>query len=341
MDEYLKKLQEKYGYNNELIVALGKIIPAFIEHYGDEYKPLILDAISSCEIHMQQENEIPAEYLSKFFPDNDKERVPTIAVAFLTSMPIVTNEGISSKRLVYLTLKGSSDWQNETTISSLVHEIGHLIKAYNKEYSISDGKMQKRNGIATTVINRDEKTGKYVSGEEKKHVGLEEAINCFDEEKIMSIILGRQFKVSSYFHRLNEGIEPLFAHQELVTIFRNSQLKGTNEHIKYLGAEGFEILSEHFENLYFVVTQPYFAKRQNNGEKSVGQLLGEAKSRIAEYAAEYGKKKEQNFSGDALGQLDTQVSYADRNKGMGDLRDGMCEGIRLSEEGKNSDDFRI
>lgn len=341
MDEYLKELQEKYGYNNELIVVLGKIIPAFIEHYGDEYKTLILDAISSCEIHMQQENEIPEEYLSKFFPDNDIERVPTIAVAFYTSMPIVTNEGISSKRLIYLKSKGSSDLQNETTMSTLVHEIGHLIKAYNKEYSISDGKMQKRDGIATTVINRDEKTGKYVSGEDK-HIGLEEAINCFDEEKIMSIILGRQFDVSSYFHRLNEGIEPLFAHQELVTIFRNSQLNGTNGHIKYLGAEEFEILSEHFKNLYFVVTQPYWAKKKNNGEKSVAQLLGEAKSKIAKYAAEYRKKKEQNFSLNLFGELDRTVSWEERETGMFDLGQGIQGGNtkRVKEEIK-IDDPRI
>ena len=44
----------------------------------------------------------------------------------------------------------------------------------------------------------------------KKHTGLEEAINCYDEEKIMSIILGRQFSTETYFHKLNEGIDLLF-----------------------------------------------------------------------------------------------------------------------------------
>ena len=91
MDEYLKVLQEKYGYNNELIGALKKIIPAFIEHFGEEHEQLILDAISSCEIHMQQENENPNEYLSKFFPNKNIGKIPTIATAFYDSMPIVTD----------------------------------------------------------------------------------------------------------------------------------------------------------------------------------------------------------------------------------------------------------
>lgn len=341
MDEYLKKLQEKYGYNNEITEALGKIIPAFIEHFGQENEQLVLDAISSCEIHMQGEKEKPEEYLSDFFPDKDIGRIPTTAVAFYDSMPIVTDEGISSKRLIYLTSKGSSDLQNEETMSTLVHEMGHLIKAYNEEYSIVNGQIQKRDGIATTVITRDEETGKYVSGEEA-HTGLEEAINCYDEEKIMSIILGRHFDAHSYFHRLNEGIDPLFANQELVNIFRNAQLHGMNEHINYLGQEEFKILSDCFENLYFIVTKPIIAKRKNGGEKSIPQLLEEAKSKIVDYSNAYRDKKETNFSLEAIEQLDKEVAFDDRETGMKNLRQGVRENqemLEIMEE--KEDDPRI
>ena len=341
MDEYLKVLQEKYGYNNELLGALKKIIPAFIEHFGEEHEQLILDAISNCEIHIQQENETPEEYLSEFFPDKDIGKIPTIATAFYDSMPIVTDKGISSKRLIYLTSKGGTDLQDEKTMSILVHEMGHLIKAYNKEYSIVDGQIQKRDGIATTAINRDDETGKYVSGKEE-HTGLEEAINCYDEEKIMSIILGRQFDAHSYFHKLNDGIDPLFVNQELVKIFRNSQLNGTNEHIKYLGAEEFKTLSDYFENLYFVVTKPIVAKRVNGGEKSITQLLEEAKSKIVDYANSYRQKKEKNFSLKSIEQLDQEVTFDERETGIKDLKQGVQEtqkGLKIEEE--REDDSRI
>lgn len=341
MDEYLKKLQERYGYKEELTEVLGKIIPAFIQHLGQENEQLILDAISSCEIHLQQENETPEEYLSDFFPHKDIGTIPTIAVAFYDSMPIVTNEGISSKRLIYLTSKGSSDLKKEETMATLVHEMGHLIKAYNKEYSIANGEIQKRDGIATTVITRDEETGKYVAGEEA-HTGIEEAINCYDEEKIMSIILGRQFDSYSYFHKLNEAIDPIYANQELVNIFRNAQLNGTNEHIKYLGAENFKTLSDCFKELYFVVTKPFLAKRKNGGEKSPSQLIEEAKSKIVDYANEYRDKKEKIFSLKVIEELDKEVAFDERETGMKNLREGIHETQeRLNMMEEKEDDPRI
>lgn len=101
-------------------------------------------------------------------------------------------------------------------MSTLVHEMRHLIKAYNKEYSIVNGQIQNRDGIATTVIIKDKKTGKHIS-EKESHTGIEEVIYYYDEEKIMSIILGRQFNAHSYFHRLNERIDVLFKNQELVS----------------------------------------------------------------------------------------------------------------------------
>ena len=47
---YLNKLKDKYNYDNKTINALAKIIPCFIEYYGDEYEHIILTAIHDCEI---------------------------------------------------------------------------------------------------------------------------------------------------------------------------------------------------------------------------------------------------------------------------------------------------
>lgn len=341
MDEYLYKLKEKYGYNSELTEVLGKIIPAFIEHFGQENEQLILDAISSCEIHIQGEKEKTEEYLSNFFPDKQIKRIPITAVAFYDSMPIVSDGEISSKRLIYLTSKGGTDLQKEGTISTLVHEMGHLIKAYNKEYSLVNGQIQKRDGISTTVINRDDETEKYISGEES-HNALEEAINCYDEEKITSIILGKQFNVKTYFHKLNEGIEPLFENEELVNVFRNAQLRGTNEHIKYLGKEDFETLSDCFENLLFVISKPIAAKNMYDGEKNIQQLLQEAKSKIVDFVNAYREKKEKNFSLEAIEQLDNEVAFNDREEGVKALKQELHENKqskKMMEE--NDNDTRI
>ena len=329
MDEFLKNLQEKYGYNEKLIEVLGKIIPAFVQHFGQENEQLILNALSSCEIHIQQENENSEEYLSTFFPDKNIEKIPTIATAFYDSMPVITDEGITSKRLIYITSKGSTDLQDEKTMSVLVHEIGHLIKAYNKEYSIVDGQIQKRDGIAKTIVTKDEETGKYILGE-PENIGLEEAINCYDEEKVMSIILDKQCYADSYFHVLNDGIDILYTEQELIETFRTAQLNGTNEHVKLLGEKEFKTLSECFEDLHFVVTKPSVAKRKSG--KSVSQLIDEAELGIENYAKEYRAKKQKNFHGE-IEKLDQEVTPEERDKGVQNLKKAVIEEKTNEKEG--------
>ena len=176
MEEYLSSLQEKYAYTDGILEALRKIIPAFIQHWGKEYEQVILEAIASCEIHIKEENEKTKEYLMGFFPDKKFETIPAVVGAFYDSMPIVNEKQIDSNRLIYVSSKSSIDSQEESIISDLVHEIGHLIKSFNKEYSIVNGEIQQRSGISTTTVVKDQETGKYVEGK-CENAGIEEAIN--------------------------------------------------------------------------------------------------------------------------------------------------------------------
>ena len=62
MDNYLKQLQQKYNYNNDLLSALSKIIPGLIRYYGVENQETILSALLICEIHIQKQGENHKEY---------------------------------------------------------------------------------------------------------------------------------------------------------------------------------------------------------------------------------------------------------------------------------------
>lgn len=310
MGEYLKSLQERYGYTNKLIELLRKIILAFIEHYGKEYETLILDAIASCEIHIKEENEKNNEYVRGFFSEKKIKPIPAVVPAFYDSMPIITDQQIDSKRLIYINSESLIDPQEESTISNLVHEIGHLIKSFNKEYSIVNGKIQQRSGISTTTVVKDQETGKYVEGK-CENAGIEEAINCYDEQRVMSLILGRKFTNPSYFGWFNRAIEPLFENQELVTAFRRAQIYDTDEHIKLLGKEGFKTLSDYFENIYSILLNPLVAKKRSGGKKAP-QLLNEETEKIFEYARQYREQKERNFSLEAVEELDYNVGYDER-----------------------------
>ena len=336
MNEYLKKLQEKYGYNKELTEALGKIVPAFVEHFGQENEQLILDAISSCEIHMQQEKEDLNKFIAGYFPNKNIGSVPSNIIAFYDSMPILTDEGVSSKRIIYLR---NSDLKNDRVITTLVHEMGHLIKSFKNEFSIENGQIVQRSGISRAIINRDEETGEYSSGEEFDS-GIEEAINCYDEEKIMNIILGREFTKVSYFYHLNEAINPLLENKELMEAFRKAQLQGTNEHIRLIGNEDFERLSKNCEEIYIPLIQPIKAMQLMGGVKGIKERQQQAKADMIKYGEEFKNKLKQNFSIKQIAQLDKTVSPEKRKEGMNTLKKETYDNTR-EEMGENGDDPRI
>ena len=332
-NEYFKILQEKYNYSNDIIDVLKKIIPAFIEYFGEEHESTILDAISSCEIHIQKEGEKAQVFLSEFFPEKKIDKIPVLGTAFYSSMPIIEEGKVNSKRLIYLTSKLSPNLQEESTLSRLVHEIGHLVKSYNSEYVISNGKLSQRSGVSTEIIQKEEVTGKYIECE-SINFGIEEAINCYDEEKIMSIILGREYKTNSYGHHLNDCIEKLFENKELIRVFRNAQINGTNEHIQLLGKEEFEELSDYFEDVYYPFVAP--PREVMNGKVRV--LIAkrdEAKAKIIHLANKYRQRKEQNFSIEQIEQIDSLVSKEERVLGKIELASGIAEEKTMAEEGKD------
>ncbi len=287
MEDYFNGLQEKYEYSDDLMETLHKIIPAFIEHFGKEHEKTILDAISNCEIHLQKDGENARNYYQEYFPDMEAQAIPATIVGFSESMPIDRDGKFYSKDLIYMC---STDLNDEKVLATLVHEMGHLVKSYNNKYQVEKGKLKKREGIAKTNMDKDGQTGKYSNGEEF-HTGIEEAINCDDESKIMSRILGREYISRSYFGKFNESAQALLQNEKMVKALRNAQLNGTDEHLQYFGHEKFEELSQSFDNLYNAIMHPMKAKRENPG-KSLSEIVDEAEQKAIINARELTRKKE-------------------------------------------------
>ena len=332
-EEYFKRLQEKYNYSDDIINALKKIIPAFIEHFGEEYESTILDAISSCEIRIQEKGEKTETFLSEFFPEKKIDKFPVLGAALYSSMPVIEEGKVHSKRLIYLTSKISSNLQDEKTLSILVHEIGHLVKSYNGEYVISNGELSQRTGVCTGIVQKEEETGKYIEYEGINN-GIEEAINCYDEEKIMSIILGRQYKTNAYGHHFHDCIERLFENEELVKAFRNAQINGTNEHIQLLGKEDFEELCNYFYDIYYPFVAPPREVMHRKAKTLISKRV-EAKAKIISFADKYAQRKKQNFSIEQIAQIDSLVSREERVSGKIELASCIAEEKTIMGEGKD------
>lgn len=70
MTEYVSGLKNKFGYSDELSEFLSQLIPNLIKYYGEEYKDIILSALSNCEIHFQSKDEDPKTFLNSYFETN-------------------------------------------------------------------------------------------------------------------------------------------------------------------------------------------------------------------------------------------------------------------------------
>ena len=185
-----------------------------------------------------------------------------IAVAFYDRRPIINEDKISSKRLIYITKNGGTDLENPRTIATLVHEMAHLIKSYKNEYSYTpEGLIVERTGLSSCELTEEyTDRPKDVKGL-AKNIGLEEAINCYDEAQITSIIIGEPYTTIQYYHILDPAIAPLLEDEEVRKTIAHDQIIGGNEIEKVLGKDNFEKLSNSFQDVYYPFVAPFTSDR--------------------------------------------------------------------------------
>jgi len=185
-----------------------------------------------------------------------------IAVAFYTSRPIINEDKISSKRLIYITSKRENDLENPRTIAAIVHEMAHLIKSYKNEYSYTpEGSIIERTGLSSFELTEEHTDRpKDVKGL-AKNIGLEEAINCYDEAQITSLITGEPYTTIQYYHLLDPAIAPLLEDEKVRKTIAHDQIIGGNEIEKVLGKDNFEKLSNSFQDVYYPFVAPFTSDR--------------------------------------------------------------------------------
>jgi len=185
-----------------------------------------------------------------------------IAVAFYDRRPIINEDKISSKRLIYITKNGGTDLENPRTIATLVHEMAHLIKSYKNEYSYTpEGLIVERTGLSSCELTEEyTDRPKDVKGL-AKNIGLEEAINCYDEAQITSIIIGEPYTTIQYYHILDPAIAPLLEDEKVRKTIAHDQIIGGNEIEKVLGKDNFEKLSNSFQDVYYPFVAPFTSDR--------------------------------------------------------------------------------
>lgn len=245
-EEYLDKLKTKYNYNSELINSLSKIISAMIQHFGKENKNIILNALYNSEIHIQESGENPKNYLSNFFEKDYEWNPPFGASGFHYQDLTVKDNQVNLKHIIYmLNHDGNFNLSNDGNLATLVHELCHLVKSYNR-VRIIDGKIVSFSGF---MYNEFDLQGKFLNSDNSNiHVGIEEALNCYDEEKIMEQILGHPYESSEY-NGITKLIGKLMENDEIKKAIRKTQFAENNEWMHLFGTEIANQLMQDFDTM--------------------------------------------------------------------------------------------
>ncbi len=289
MEEYVETLKCKYNYNEEMISFLSKLLPALIQYYGEENKEKILTALLNCEIHEQQEYENPKEYLNKYFMNEKEWDLPFLAGAFYHNEISVHGDTISAKPIIYLKTKylmgcRKFDFGNDDSISILVHEICHLVKGYGK-VKLENGKIVDSTGLSREYYEYDSET-ETLKEIGTDNLGLEEALNSYDEAQVMTIITGIPHECGGY-KGMSKVASKLMEDRNLASAIKKSQFNDSVDWIDYLGKEKAEKLSLNFDSwcksLYFPLEDMF----DDEKVKQKHLIMNRAISNINEFITEH------------------------------------------------------
>lgn len=216
----IETIIEKYNYSNEIADILRKAYPEYINYFGKENEPIIYEALLNTPIVICDNI---YDYLknSDLLGDIGMVNIGDMkrASGVYQSKPnIIWNENTQSfeiasiRRVVAITSLGLKE------PNILIHELGHLIKAYYQEYQIEGDILSSRSGL----IESKEKIVIEENGTintrliEENSVGLEEGLNSILEEVLTKKLYNPEFKITGYgvaktlaYNFQDKKIEPL------------------------------------------------------------------------------------------------------------------------------------
>ena len=207
---YLNSIKAKYNYDDKTVRALGKILPAIISYYGEEYEDLILQAVLNCRIIPCSSKETISK-IKKEHNLNFKNGVSDIAsieikgseVCYFSDVKIEYLED-DNKYIIkdvdrLIITAHTFNYDSPKGLEVLTYGLLKLVKSFNNEFVIDENVLVKRTGFEIEkrhiVQNDDGILLNFISHEGH---GLEEGFNIYDTSKVVSLILGDDYKCYDY-----------------------------------------------------------------------------------------------------------------------------------------------
>lgn len=223
MNEFLDELRSKYDYDDETLEMIGGIIPSIIEVFGEENIEKIKNAFLGTKIIFYDTVSEANELLEQYFKDGRKNRVSKLATGggfFEDDVKVVDDQIVSYKSVI-----GISKGSKEKALSTLTHEISHLVSS-RPPYLTENG---------TVVFNTGFSCDEYeiVNGSKGKIIRTngKTIINEIITENISMQILDLydstiEHEATAYIRRTN-SFRTLFRNEELNSLFISDYQNGT------------------------------------------------------------------------------------------------------------------
>lgn len=286
MNKYMNNLKNKYGYSDELLNFLNKLIPCLIVYYGEEYKKNIFDALMNCEIHFQDKNENSEAFLNEYFNINEELEIPFFAGAFYQRKIYLKNHQLSEKSIIYVVTGGPEyytpfKFDVDRYLDKLIHEILHLVKGYGK-LQLDEDHIIARSGLIKDFYTYD--SSDCITFDKKQNDGIEEAFNCVEASQILELMTGRKQEIRGYT-KAGEIAKAFLENDDFAHAIRKSQFDGSDSWIQFLGEAQSEVLIKSFEILvmskyasFKILNTPEKIKKFNNSIQeaidSLNEVLG-------------------------------------------------------------------
>ena len=212
-----EEIIKKYNYDEQLSEFLYKVYIELVRYYGNE--EIIYNAFLNTEIKSTsniyeylKENEMIDE--NALVTESDLKR----STGIYTSKPLIVSENnkykiIDIKRTV---LVKDFDIKSTTKKATLIHELCHMAKSYENEYTVKGNILVNNSGLIERhyKLTGDKEVQKELIIE--KGIGLEEGFTTIAEEQITRNIVDEKYHQSGY--------GPVYTLSNILTEYINENL---------------------------------------------------------------------------------------------------------------------
>ena len=287
---------QKYGYNEELANFLRSAYPLYVEEFKDER--IVYEAFMKTPIYLCDNVYECLKEHGHLDDREDNEMVP------LETLKVSAGVYDCAAKLSYNEYSKEYTITNEDRIvainayslkidsckSTLVHELGHLIKAYYNEHTIKGDTLVEKSGFITRIYQLSNENGRIKKTLwSETGVGLEEGLNAVLEEKIMARLLGKaDFRSMGYQTMKNIALNVMNAYKipNLWNIFKEAQIYHDNTRVDEVLGQVFYKIMAFADKLYplnvEILNMNTTKERREEADKEMDILIKEEYTPISE-----------------------------------------------------------